>query len=125
MVNSNPKKILVAEDEKAIAKAMELKLKKSGFDVDAVTSGQEALNMLDKNKYDLVITDLMMPKVDGFKILEEIKTKGISVPVIVTSNLSQEEDKIKATELGASDYFIKSNTPIIEIVSHAKKILGL
>ena len=124
MSGEQSKRILVAEDEKPMAKAMDLKLTKAGFEVDVAFNGEEALKLLEKGSYDLVITDLMMPRVDGFKILKEIKEKGITTPVIVTSNLSQEEDEKKAKELGARDYFIKSNTPIVQIVDNVKKILG-
>jgi DNA-binding response OmpR family regulator len=117
------KKILIAEDERPMAKAMALKLTRAGFDVTTVSDGNEALSEITNNSFDLVITDLMMPKIDGFKLLELMNEQGIVVPVIVTSNLSQEEDAEKIKELGAKEYFIKSNTPIIQIVDHVKKIL--
>ena len=65
-----------------------------------------------------------MPNKDGFAVLEELKKKGSKIPVIVTSNLSQDEDAKRAKSLGAKDYFIKSNTPIKDIISHIKDILG-
>jgi DNA-binding response OmpR family regulator len=117
------KKILIAEDEKPMAKALKLKLDNSGFEAQIASNGQEAIDMLSKEKFDLVLLDLVMPKVDGFTVLETLKTKKINVPVIITSNLSQEEDAAKAKSLGAKDYLIKSNTPIAEIVDHVKKIL--
>lgn len=120
---SQPKKILIAEDEKPIAKAMELKLNHSGFEARAVFDGEEALEALAKEKFDLVVLDLIMPKRDGFSTLSEIKKRGIKVPVIISSNLSQEEDKEKAKNMGAIDFFIKSNTPINEIVDNIKKYL--
>lgn len=67
----------------------------------------------------------MMPKLDGFGLLEKLKEKKINIPVIVTSNLSQEEDEEKVKKLGAKEYFIKSNTPIIQIVENVKKILNI
>jgi DNA-binding response OmpR family regulator len=117
------KKILVAEDEKPMAKTMNIKLTRAGFEVTIASNGEEVLLLLDENTYDLIITDLMMPKVDGFKILTEIKKRGLTVPVIVTSNLSQEEDEKKAKDLGAINYFVKSNTPIIQIVDYVNEIL--
>lgn len=117
------KKILVVEDEKSMAKAMKLKLTKAGFDVHVVHNGEEAFSMVEKGGFDLIITDLVMPRLDGFGLLIALKEKGINTPVIVTSNLSQPEDESKAKELGAIDYFIKSNTPIIEIINYAKKAL--
>lgn len=119
-----PKKILIAEDEKPIAKAMELKLNHSGFEARTVFDGDEALEALGKEEFDLVVLDLIMPKRDGFSTLAEIKKRGIKAPVIISSNLSQEEDLAKAKELGAVDFFIKSNTPINEIVENIKKYLN-
>lgn len=107
-----------------MAKALELKLNSSGFEAKAVFDGDEALEELAKTKYDLMLLDLMMPKKDGFGVLEEMKAKGIKIPVIVSTNLSQEGDIAKVKELGAKDYFVKSDTPITEVVKHVKKILG-
>lgn len=117
------KKILVVEDEKPIAKAMELKLNSSGFEAKVAFNGKEALEALKKEQFDLVILDLIMPEMDGFTTLAEIKKKNIKTKVIVSSNLSQEEDFKKAKQLGAVDFFIKSDTPISEIVENIKKYL--
>lgn len=124
MAENKNKKILIAEDDKPIAKALELKLKNSGFDVVTVSNGEEAMLEAEKGNLDMILLDLMMPKKDGFSFLEEAKTKKIKTPVIILSNLSQEGDMQKAKKLGASNYFVKSNTPLIEIVANIKKILG-
>jgi DNA-binding response OmpR family regulator len=116
-------KILVAEDEKAISSALELKLAFSGFEPVCAFDGEEALNMVLKNHFDLILLDLMMPKLDGFQVLEEIKKQNIKTQVVVLSNLGQEEDMTKAEALGAKAYFVKSNTPIADIVDYVKKIL--
>ena len=116
------KKILIAEDEKPMANAMETKLTSEGFEVKIVEDGDEALNLLKKEKFDLFLLDLIMPKVDGFSVLEEMKEKKIKVPVIILSNLSQEEDIKKTKALGAKGYFIKSNMSLGEIVSQIKKL---
>lgn len=118
------KKILVAEDEKPMAKAMELKLSHSGFDVKTVFNGEEALKILEEEKFDLIFIDLIMPVLDGFHVLEKLREKGSAVPIIVLSNLGQEEDIKRAKALGVKDYFVKSDTPIANIVEYAKKILG-
>jgi len=117
------KKILITEDEKPLAKALELKLQKEGFDAKAVFDGAEAVAELKRQKYDLMLLDLVMPNQDGFATLEAIKNAGIKLPIIVSSNLSQEEDMKRAKELGAVDYFIKSDTPLTEVVSSIKKYL--
>jgi len=117
------KTILIAEDEKPMAKALELKLKNSGFDAHAVFNGQEVMKVIEEKKPDLILLDLMMPKMDGFEVLEKIKEIGAHVKVIVSSNLSQEEDKRRAEELGAVGYFVKSNTSINEVVERVVKAL--
>ena len=118
------KKILIAEDERPMARALVLKLKSEGFEAEAVYDGLEVVAVLEKQKYDLLLLDLIMPKLDGFGVLKALKEKKISVPIIVTSNLSQEEDAQKAKSLGAIDYLIKSDTSLAKIVERVKKILG-
>ncbi|NQU77432.1 response regulator [Candidatus Falkowbacteria bacterium] len=115
-----PKKILIAEDDKPMAKAMQLKLAKFGFEVEIAANGELALQALDKGTFDLILSDLVMPKMDGFELLAEIKKRNIKTPVIVTTNLGQPGDEKKAKELGAKDYFIKSNTTILALVDHVK-----
>jgi len=121
MEKETQKRILVIDDEQPIAKALELKLAHEGFMAHAVFNGEEGIAELESNQYDLVLCDLVMPKVDGFEFLEALKEKGIDTPVIVLTNLSQEGDSEKAKELGARDVFVKSNIPISEIVSYVQK----
>lgn len=116
-------KILIAEDEKPMARALELKLNHSGFEAKAVYDGEEAIEALSKEKFDLLLLDLIMPKKDGFAVLEELKKRGNKIPVVISSNLGQDEDIKRAESLGAKDYFIKSNTPLTDIVENIKKIL--
>ena len=115
-------RILIAEDEKAIAKALSLKLTHEGFEAEIASNGMDAVDLLQKGKFDLLLLDLIMPQLDGFGVLKAIKDKGIKTPVIITSNLSQEEDITKAKELGAIDFLIKSDTPVAEIVKKIKKL---
>lgn len=117
------KKVLVIEDEKAIAHALELKLNRAGFEAKVVFNGEDGLNSLKKEKFDLVILDLIMPKMDGFSVLQRLKEENAKIPVIVISNLGQEEDLKRAKELGAREYFIKANTPIADIVEHIQQEL--
>jgi len=117
------KKILIAEDDRPIAKALQLKLEHSGFKVSVVSNGEEAIEAVGKDNFDLVLLDLMMPKKDGFTFLEELKSKKNRPAVIVLSNLSQSGDMEKAQSLGASAYFVKSDTPLVNLVSHIQKIL--
>ena len=118
------KKILIAEDEQALSRVMNLKFTGSGYDVVLVEEGNSFLEIFDKENPDLVLLDLMIPGMDGFSILKEIKeVRKNNIPVIILSNLSQSEDKSKAKELGASDYFVKSDISISEIVEKVKLIL--
>jgi DNA-binding response OmpR family regulator len=118
------KTILVVDDEKPLAKALELKLAKSGFTVKVAFNGEEAIAILTKENIDLVLLDLVMPKVDGFAVLTEMKKLDKHIPIIVTSNLSQEEDVKKAKELGALDYLVKSDTSLSFIVNYIQTALN-
>lgn len=117
------KKILVAEDEKPLAEALSAKLKREGFEPHVVNNGKEAFAELESNSFDLAVIDLVMPEMDGFGILEGLKEKGIKLPVIVVSNLAQDEDRKKAEALGATRYMVKSNTPLSEVVEEIHTIL--
>lgn len=117
------KKILIVEDEKPLARVMGLKLNSAGYATTTVFSGEEALAILAKEGFDLIILDLVMSKVDGFGVLLKLNEKGIKTPVIVASNLSQREDMEKAKKLGAVDYFVKSDITLVEIVNKVKRHL--
>ncbi len=123
--SAHNKKILIIEDEKPVSKALELKLGNNGFTIHAVYDGAEALKALEKERYDLIVLDLVIPLVDGFSILEWLKSKMIKTPVIITSNLSQDVDKKRTQDLGAVDYFVKSDIPISEVVERVRKALNL
>ncbi|MBD3300465.1 MAG: response regulator [Candidatus Moranbacteria bacterium] len=117
-------KILIVDDEKPLARALELKLKHAGFEAKSVLDGREAIELLEKENFDLMLLDLVMPNLDGFGVLNEINSKGIKVRVIVVSNLSQKEDSEKSKELGAIDYFVKSDVPISDIVERVKRTMA-
>jgi len=119
------KKVLVADDEKPLSKALQLKLEREGFLVSVANDGSEAIGFLEKDSFDILLLDLMMPKVDGFAVLQFMKDKKIKSPVIVLTNLSQEVDAARAKELGAVGCFVKSDTPITDVISQVKKILKM
>lgn len=118
------KRILIVEDERPIAKALGLKLEHEGYEVEIAGNGEEGLAKLDGSSFDMMLLDLVMPKVDGFGVLEALKEKKSKIPVYVLSNLSQQEDSKKAESLGAKGFFIKSDTPLANIVTVVKKELG-
>ncbi|KKT35073.1 MAG: Two component transcriptional regulator, winged helix family protein [Parcubacteria group bacterium GW2011_GWA2_44_12] len=113
-----PKKILIVEDEKSLADMLALSLKISGFEVKNAYNGDEAIEILKNEIFDLVMLDLVMPKKDGFTVLADMNATKIKTPVIVSSNLFQGEDVKRAKELGARDFFIKSNTAITDVVDY-------
>ena len=116
------KKILIMEDEKPMARALELKLNHSGFLAVSVNDGQTGLDLLAKEHFDLILMDLMMPKMDGFTVLKTLQANNNKIPVLVLSNLSQEEDENKVKTLGAKDFFIKSNTSLTKLVEYVQQI---
>jgi len=122
-VEKTKPRIFIIEDEKPIARALELKLQKEGCETKVAFDGASALDILAKEKFDLIILDLILPEVDGFEVLRTIRVKDPKTPVIIASNLSQSEDLDKAKSLGANDYFVKSNTPIAEIVKNIYRFL--
>jgi DNA-binding response OmpR family regulator len=117
------KVILIVEDERPLSHALEMKLKSQGYDTQVCTNGEDALEAMEKGGCKLVLLDLIMPVMDGFGVLEEMQKRKLKIPVIILSNLGQEEDRNKAKTLGAIDYFVKSNTPIAEIVNRVKTVL--
>lgn len=115
------KSILIVEDEIALAKALRLKLTSSGFDVSVANNGKEAEEYLVKQKFDLIMVDLLMPDVDGWEVLKSCQSQNLSA--VVVSNLGQEEDVVKAKNLGAKDFIVKSETSLSEIVERVKKVI--
>lgn len=118
-------KILIVEDEDVLAKVLEEKFEKANFDVEIASDGEDALKLVKSFKPDIVALDLMLPKLDGFEVLKEMKSKDDTkrIPVVVLSNLNEDENIKKALKLGAVDYFVKSNHPINECVDQIKAIL--
>lgn len=117
------KKILIIEDEKTLARALELKLSNIGLNVRVVFNGEDGLALMEKESFELVLLDLVMPKMDGFTVLRKLMERQDKTPVIVLSNLSHESEMKRTKEYGAKDFFIKSNTPIGVIVERTLKIL--
>ena len=114
------KKVLIAEDDQFIAQAYRDKLKLEGFEVQLAEDGVQTLNLLKSFHPDVLILDLVMPKLDGFGVLAELQKQNSKIKVIVASNLSQEEDQERARKLGASGFLIKSDTPIAKMVEMVK-----
>ncbi|TSC85714.1 MAG: hypothetical protein G01um101416_828 [Microgenomates group bacterium Gr01-1014_16] len=112
------KKILVAEDDKFLAAAYKAKLGKLGWEVRVAGDGAEALEILGEFVPDAILLDLVMPRMDGFAVLVELKKNPAwaKIPVLVASNLGQKEDIDRSRELGAVGYVVKADLSIDELV---------
>ena len=100
-------RILFAEDERDLNKIISNRLKENGYSVDSCFDGQEALDFIECAEYDAIILDVMMPILDGFKVLENIRKKGITTPIIFLTARDAINDKVKGLDLGANDYLVK------------------
>ena len=120
-----PKKILIIEDEQYLLDMYTMKFESEGYQVATALNGEEGVVMAKKEKPDLILLDLIMPKMDGFVALKKIRKNPVTekVPVILLTNLGQEEDVRKGRELGANDYFIKANHTPQEVVDKVKALL--
>lgn len=100
-------RILIAEDETELAKGLKFLLEKNKFTVDAVYDGAEALDYFQSRNYDVVILDIMMPKVNGLEVLRQIREAGSAVPVLMLTAKAEIEDRVAGLEAGADDYLPK------------------
>ncbi len=117
---------MIVEDEDFLVQALKDNLTVEGCAVDTAKDGEEAVQKVEKSKPDLILLDLLMPKKDGFYVLEELKKnpKWKLIPVIVLSNLGEDTSIKKAMEMGADDYFVKSQHPIEEVIEKIKDFLN-
>lgn len=100
-------RLLLAEDEKELSRALVAILKHNNYSVDAVYDGQQALDYLDTALYDGVVLDIMMPKVDGVTVLKKLRAKGSNVPVLLLTAKSEIDDRVTGLDSGADDYLTK------------------
>lgn len=117
--------LLVAEDDQFYANLYRTKLEKEGFGVVTAANGKETLELLKQHSPNLIILDLVMPEMDGFEVLKKIRAeKNLrDVPVIILSNLGQQEDIDRAQALGVFKYIIKSNVSIHQMVESVEEAL--
>ena len=114
-------KVLVVDDEKLIVKGIRFSLEQDGMEVDTAFDGEEALAMINEKEYDMVLLDLMLPKMDGLEVCQNIR--GFSdVPIIIITAKSEDMDKIMGLEYGADDYITKPFN-ILEVKARIKAIL--
>jgi DNA-binding response OmpR family regulator len=119
------KRILLAEDDRFLRRAAESALKRAGFTVLPAADGEEALRLARAEKPDLVLLDLIMPKLQGFEVLKALKADPTTamIPVVVLSNLGQDGDVQRALESGAVAYLVKANLSLEELVVRARAAL--
>ena len=115
------RKVLVVDDEKIIVKGIRFGLEQDGMQVDAAYDGEEALEMVKANAYDIILLDLMLPKMDGFEVCQQIREFS-DVPIIMLTAKGEDIDKIMGLEYGADDYMTKPFN-ILEVKARIKAIL--
>lgn len=116
-------KVLLIEDEEMLANMYEVKFKNEGFDLIKALDGAQGLKLAKSEKPDFILLDIIMPKMDGFSVLkslkEDMETKNI--PVVLLTNLGQEEDIDRGKKLGAVGYLVKANITPAEVVAEVKQ----
>jgi CheY-like chemotaxis protein len=120
------RRVLLAEDDRFLRRAAESRLRQNGFTVLPAVDGEEALKVARAERPDLILLDLIMPKLQGFEVLKALKQDPATapIPVIVLSNLGQDEDLKRAMELGAIAYFIKAHLSLQDLVQRVAQTLA-
>ncbi len=124
--NAKRKKILLVEDDEGLAQVYMTRLDVEGFEVKRVPNGEDALAAALEFKPDLILLDVMMPKVSGFDVLDILRNtpETTNIKIIMLTALSQEADRQKAQEMGVDDYLVKSQVVIADVVERVKMQLG-
>ncbi len=120
------KKVLIVEDDSVLGSMYKIKFETNGFTVMVATNGSDGLEKAKKDDFDIILLDIIMPQLDGFSVLAELKkdAKTKEVPVIMLTNLGTEEDKKKGKEMGAVDYIVKSSLTPTQVSDKVKEFLG-
>jgi len=125
MENLN-KKILIVDDDKAFLWILRQSLESVGFSVSFAEDGENGLEMAEKEKPDLILLDILMPKMDGIEVAKGLKEKGIKLKIIFLTNLKDIEHMSQAVEITKeTDYIVKTETPIDQIIVRVKDRLGI
>lgn len=120
------KKVMIVEDDRFLSFLLKSRLEKDGFLVEQMFDGEEAIQRLKQVVPNLIILDLIMPKVTGFEVLKAISVTPqlAKVPVVIVSNLAQDSDIEKARELGAKEYYVKVKVSIDDLVGRIKTLVA-
>lgn len=127
MNNTHKRKILLVEDDTALASVYRSRLELEGFDVCEANNGEDALSLAVSEHPDLVLLDVMMPKISGFDVLDILRNtpETTNIRVIMLTALSQPKDKERAEQLGVDDYLVKSQVVIDDVVERVRHHLGM
>lgn len=126
-MNEHKKKILLVEDDIALSAVYRSRLEIEGFDVREANNGEDALSATVEYRPDLILLDVMMPKISGFDVLDILRNtpETANVRIIMLTALSQPKDKERAESLGVDDYLVKSQVVIGDVVARVKHHLGV
>ena len=126
-MNGQKKKILLVEDDMALSAVYRSRLEIEGFDVREANNGEDALSATVEYRPDLILLDVMMPKISGFDVLDILRNtpETANVRIIMLTALSQPKDKERAENLGVDDYLVKSQVVIDDVVARVKHHLGI
>jgi two-component system alkaline phosphatase synthesis response regulator PhoP len=124
-MNKIDKKILIVEDDKALLWILKQAFDEAGFSVVYAQDGQEGVEMAQLEHPDLIMLDILMPKMDGIEAAKQIRKIGIATPIIFLTNLNDLQHISKAVEATSSDYIVKSDMPINKVVARVKEKLGV
>lgn len=127
MSAQTPLKILLVDDDPDLRDIYDETFTEAGFQVDLAVDGKEGLDKIFKGGYDLILLDIMMPKIDGLTVLKKIKTSGITLPssmIVMLSQLNEENIIKQAIELGAKDYLIKSDYTPDQVLKKVNSLLN-
>ncbi len=121
------KKILLVEDDTALAAVYRSRLELEGFEINEVNNGEDALSAAISFRPDLILLDVMMPKISGFDVLDILRNtpETTNIRVVMLTALSQPKDKERAEQLGVDDYLVKSQVVISDVVARVKHHLGI
>ncbi len=125
--NDGGKQILIVEDDIFLSGIYQKKFEVEGFSVIIADNGEKGCNEAKKKKPDLILLDILLPKLDGFAVLKKLKAdcETKNIPVILLTNLGQKDDVEKGIEMGAVDYLIKVHFKPSEVVEKVRKVLGI
>lgn len=119
---SEKAKILIVDDEPLIRDALAFKLTKEGYDVETAEDGEKAIQKIEAQDYEIIISDIMMPFISGFELVKILKERGTDAPVLMLTSLNSETAVLKAFDLGADDFMTKPFSPN-ELSVRIKKLL--